>query len=209
VRTGHRPARRGHRRKSPRLGPFQALAPARRGHGRESPATVRSARCAAVTMGTDATGDRRPGPRRPGNCHRGHGRDAAWTHEDRAALRRVTESRPVRSRRPARTETPSGSRPQQERLSRSRSRHRARSHDEQVPFSRAISTVLATNKYRSHGQQVPFSRAISTVLAGRAAGAGEAADLNGRTSAAGRQTMPWAIMTSATRVKPAALAPST
>ena len=60
----------------------------------------------------------------------GHGREAAWTHEDRAALRRVTESRPVRSRRPARTEAPSGSRPQQERLSRSRVRHRARSHDE-------------------------------------------------------------------------------
>ena len=30
-------------------------------------------------------------------------------------------------------------------------RHRARSRDEQVPFSRATSTVLTTNKYRSHG----------------------------------------------------------
>ena len=30
-------------------------------------------------------------------------------------------------------------------------RRRARSRDEQVPFSRATSTVLATNKYRSHG----------------------------------------------------------
>ena len=39
-----------------------------------------------------------------------------------------------------------------------------RSHDEQVPFSRRISTVLATNKYRSHDEQVPFSRGISTVL---------------------------------------------
>ena len=60
----------------------------------------------------------------------GHGREAAWTHEDRAALRRVTESRPVRSRQPARTEASSGPRPQQDRLSRSRVRHRARSHDE-------------------------------------------------------------------------------
>ena len=33
-----------------------------------------------------------------------------------------------------------------------------RSHDEQVPFSRAISTVLTGNKYRSHDKQVPFSR---------------------------------------------------
>ena len=31
-------------------------------------------------------------------------------------------------------------------------RHRARSRDEQVPFSRATSTVLATNKYRSREQ---------------------------------------------------------
>ena len=30
--------------------------------------------------------------------------------------------------------------------------------------SASTSTVLTTNKYRSHGQQVPFSRAISTVL---------------------------------------------
>ena len=40
-----------------------------------------------------------------------------------------------------------------------------RSHGEQVPFSRAISTVLAANKYRSRGEQVPFSRRTSTVLA--------------------------------------------
>ena len=31
-------------------------------------------------------------------------------------------------------------------------RRRARSHDEQVPFSRATSTVLTTNKYRSRGE---------------------------------------------------------
>ena len=35
------------------------------------------------------------------------------------------------------------------------------------PFSRRTSTVLTANKYRSHDKQVPFSRAISTVLANR------------------------------------------
>ena len=33
------------------------------------------------------------------------------------------------------------------------------------PPAHATSTVLTTNKYRSHDQQVPFSRRISTVLA--------------------------------------------
>ena len=40
------------------------------------------------------------------------------------------------------------------------------------PFSRRTSTVLTTNKYRSRDEQVPFSRAISTVLAEREGRAG-------------------------------------
>ena len=67
-----------------------------------------------------------------------------------------------------------------------------RSRSASAGHGQGTGPVLTTNKYRSRGQQVPFSRAISTVLAGRAAGAGEAAgpqrqDLNGRTSATGRQ----------------------
>ncbi len=49
-----------------------------------------------------------------------------------------------------------------------------RSRSASAGHGQGTGPVLTTNKYRSHGQQVPFSRAISTVLAGRAAGAGEA-----------------------------------